>query len=65
MFCNGSIFHHWSNWKVHDEGPLVNRKTYGGKPVEGSERCIGYVLHQKRECAVCGLIQLRIETAKL
>jgi hypothetical protein len=62
MFCNGSILHHWPKWEIFEEGALASRKTYGGAPVQGSERVVGYFVRQKRECTVCGAVQLR--TAK-
>jgi hypothetical protein len=65
MFCNGSIFHHWSKWEVFDEGTLGSRNTLGGAPVLGSEKVIGYFVRQKRECQICGAVQLRNAQTKL
>jgi hypothetical protein len=61
MFCNGSIFHQWPKWEIFEEGTMASRNTRGGAPIQGSEKVVGYFVRQKRECQLCGAVQLRTE----
>ena len=64
MFCNfPKLLHSWSKWETVGEGHVARHTTFRGAPVEGSEKVIGTFIEQRRECSVCGKVQLRTESA--
>lgn len=64
MFCKfPTLLHSWSKWETSAQGEIANRTTFRGKPIEGSEKVIGTFIEQRRECSVCGKIQLSTESA--
>lgn len=64
MFCKfPKLLHSWSKWETTAQGEIGSRTTFRGKPIEGSEKVIGTFIEQRRECSVCGKVQLRTESA--
>ena len=58
MFCKSFCFHTWSKWRVVGEGV---RKSKGPLLAQSDDWYItGRYMIQRRECAVCGLTQERI-----
>ena len=64
LFCNfPKLLHKWTKWETTHKGEIGRRTTYRGAPVEGSEKVIGTFIEQRRECSMCGKVQLRTESA--
>jgi hypothetical protein len=65
MFCNfPKLLHSWSKWETTKQGEIGSRVMFRGAPVEGSQKVTGTFIEQRRECSVCGRVQLRTESAE-
>jgi hypothetical protein len=59
------IFHRWGKWQEIDRG-VVTAITKVNRVLFGDPRVVGMYIRLRRECAVCGLVEIKdAETPRL
>lgn len=52
------IFHRWTKWESIGSGRIYNQRIVFGVDI-GDRREIGHFIRQRRECEVCGKVEVK------